>query len=75
MTAKLIRYGDGAALVLDKAILDTLSMPFDTFFELTFDGTKIILCPKAEKGSEQDILDALKRVNQKYPHALKKLGE
>ena len=75
MVKKLIQHGNSAALVLDKPILDLLNISFDTQFEITTDGKNLILSPQKEITSENDILASLKKVNDKYHHVLKKLGE
>ncbi len=75
MIKKLIRHGNSAALVLDKPILDLLDMSLDTSVEITTDGKNLILSPQKDTSREKDILDSLKKINQKYQHALKRLGE
>ena len=45
MTKKLIRHGNSAALVLDKALLDLLNVEMDTPLEVTTDGHNIIISP------------------------------
>ncbi|HOH17566.1 MAG: hypothetical protein BWX81_01753 [Spirochaetes bacterium ADurb.Bin110] len=75
MIKKLIQHGNSAALILDKPILDLLNMSLDTPVEITTDGKNLILSPQKDASREKDILDSLKKINQKYQHALKKLGE
>ncbi|HPB07972.1 MAG TPA: AbrB/MazE/SpoVT family DNA-binding domain-containing protein [Rectinema sp.] len=75
MIKKLIQHGNSAALVLDKPILDLLNMSLDTPVEITTDGKNLILSPQKDASREKDILDSLKKINQKYQHTLKKLGE
>jgi antitoxin component of MazEF toxin-antitoxin module len=75
MIKKLIQHGNSAALVLDKPILDLLNISFDTPFEITTDGKNLILSPQKEISSETDVMESLKKVNDKYHHVLKKLGE
>jgi antitoxin component of MazEF toxin-antitoxin module len=40
MTKKLIRHGNSAALVIDKALMDLLKVRMDTPLEVTTDGQK-----------------------------------
>jgi len=75
MIKKLIQHGNSAALILDKPILDLLNMSLDTPVEITTDGKNLILSPQKDASREKDILDSLKKINQKYQHVLKKLGE
>ncbi len=75
MIKKLIKHGNSAALVLDKPILDLLDISIDTPVEITTDGKNLILSPQKDASGEKDIIDSLKKINQKYQHVLKKLGE
>ena len=75
MIKKLIQHGNSAALILDKPILDLLNMSLDTPVAITTDGKNLILSPQKDASREKDILDSLKKINQKYQHTLKKLGE
>jgi antitoxin component of MazEF toxin-antitoxin module len=75
MTTRLVKHGEESALIIDAALLDQLHISFDTPLEVTSDGKSIIITPKIDAQPGQDIIDALKRVNEKYPHALKRLGE
>jgi len=75
MIKKLIQHGNSVALVLDKPILELLSVNVDTLFEITTDGKNIILSPQSEINQEIDILSALEKINKKYGKVLKKLSE
>lgn len=75
MIKKLVQHGNSAALILDKPILDLLHLDADSSFELTTDGRNIILSPQEGGSGESDILASLEKINAKYSHALKKLGE
>jgi len=74
MTKKLIRHGNSAALVLDKALLDLLKVQMDTPLEITTDGRNIIISPQNEENAEASLLDALERINGKHGPTLKKLA-
>jgi len=75
MTKKLIRHGNSAALVLDKALLDLLKVHIDTPLEVTTDGRNIIITPQAVDSAEANILESLERINKKHGSVLRKLGE
>ncbi|MDR1193009.1 MAG: AbrB/MazE/SpoVT family DNA-binding domain-containing protein [Peptococcaceae bacterium] len=75
MIKKLIQHGNGAALVIDKAILEMLRITNETFFELSTDGKNIILSPQNTAQREDDVLESLRRINAKYGDALARLGE
>ena len=75
MTKKLIRHGNSAALVLDKALLDLLKVQMDTPLEVTTDGKNIIISPQVHQKAEATLLQALERINLKHGAVLSKLGK
>ncbi len=75
MTKKLIRHGNSAALVLDKALLDLLKVQMDTPLEVTTDGRSIIISPQVNERAEATLLQALERINQKHGSVLSRLGK
>jgi len=75
MTKKLIKHGNSAALILDKALLDLLRIKIDTPLDVTTDGRNIIISPQAVPNAEGTLLDALEKINRKHGSVLKKLGQ
>jgi antitoxin component of MazEF toxin-antitoxin module len=75
MTKKLIRHGNSAALILDKALLDLLKVEMDTPLEVTTDGRNIIVSPQVNERAEATLLQSLERINQKHGSVLSKLGK
>ncbi len=75
MTKKLIRHGNSAALVLDKALLDLLKVEMDTPLQVTTDGRNIIISPQSKANAESTLLEALERINKKHGSVLSKLGK
>jgi antitoxin component of MazEF toxin-antitoxin module len=75
MTKKLIRHGNSAALVLDKALLDLLKVKMDTPLEVTTDGRNIIISPQVNQRAEATLLESLERINQKHGTVLSRLGK
>jgi antitoxin component of MazEF toxin-antitoxin module len=75
MTKKLIRHGNSAALVLDKALLDLLKVKIDTPLEVTTDGRNIIISPQASSSDEETLLEALEKINRRHGSVLRKLGQ
>ena len=75
MTKKLIRHGNSAALVLDKALLDLLKVQMDTPLEVTTDGKNIIISPQVHQKAEATLLQALERINLKHGAVLSRLGK
>jgi antitoxin component of MazEF toxin-antitoxin module len=75
VTKKLIKHGNSAALVIDKALLDALNVDMDTPLEISTDGQNIIVSPQGSQSDSQDVLDALERINRNHGSTLNKLGE
>ena len=75
MTKRLIRHGNSAALVLDRALLDLLKVEMDTPLEVTTDGRNIIISPNPSANAEVTLLEALERINKKHGSVLAKLGK
>jgi antitoxin component of MazEF toxin-antitoxin module len=75
MTKKLIRHGNSAAVVLDKALLDLLKVQMDTPLEITTDGKNIIISPQQSADAEPTLLASLERINQKHSATLSKLAK
>ncbi len=75
MTKKLIRHGNSAALVLDKALLEILKVQMDTPLEVTTDGKNIIISPQVHEKAEATLLQALERINVKHGAVLARLGK
>jgi len=75
MTKKLIKHGNSAALVLDKAILDLLKVSIDTPLEVTTDGKNIIISPQGTQRAEVTLLESLERINRRHGKTLERLGK
>ncbi len=74
MTKKLIQHGNSAALVIDKPILDLLSIDPDLPITITTDGTNLILSPQ-RGGGEAELALSLDKINARFGNALRKLGQ
>jgi len=75
MIKRLIRHGNSAALVIDKPILDLLRVDLETPLEIATDGRNIIISPQADPRGEDEVREALERVNKRHGAALRRLGE
>jgi antitoxin component of MazEF toxin-antitoxin module len=75
MTKKLIRHGNSAALILDRALLDLLKVQMDTPLEVTTDGRNIIISPQLHERAEATLLDSLEKINKKHGSVLSRLGK
>ena len=74
MVKQLIRHGNSAAIILDKPILELLNVKMETSLEITTDGKSIIISPMIEENAEENLLESLKKVNNKHSETLRKLG-
>ena len=75
MVKRLVQYGDKLAIILDKTFLEELDISSDTLLEVSTDGKNIIFSPQYEKTEDPNIIQSLKKVNEKYGSVLKRLGE
>lgn len=75
MVKKLVRHGDGLALVFDKPMLDLLKIGADTPIEVSTDGGRLVLTPKNGQVREDELKKILKNINEKYGPALKRLAD
>ena len=75
MIKKLIHHGNSAALIIDKPILELLHVNMDTPLEITTDGKNIIISPKQNIHSDEDLLKSLQKINKLHSKTLKKLAD
>jgi antitoxin component of MazEF toxin-antitoxin module len=75
MVKNLIQHGNSAALIIDKPIMEILKITNETTFELSTDGTNLILSPQIENNQENTIIQSLEKINKKYRVVLRRLGE
>ncbi|HHQ41552.1 MAG TPA: AbrB/MazE/SpoVT family DNA-binding domain-containing protein [Chromatiales bacterium] len=75
MRKRLTRHGNSLALVIDRPILELLSIDADTPLEISTDGRVLIVAPVREAGRRRRFERALEKVNRRYARALKRLAE
>jgi antitoxin MazE len=75
MIKKLAKHGNSLALVIDKAILELLSIEPDTPLKITTDGRSLIVTPAGDAEERREFLDALAEVNRRHGEALDRLAE
>ncbi len=74
MIKKLIRHGNSAALIIDKALMDVLKLQMDTPLEITTDGRNIIISPQATGADEAILLESLEKINRLHGETFKRLA-
>ena len=75
MVKKLVRHGNSYALVIDKPILELLKIEPDTPLEVSTDGGRLVLTPQNGQAREHELKKILKKINDKYGPALKRLAD
>jgi antitoxin component of MazEF toxin-antitoxin module len=65
MIKKLTAHGNSAALIIDKPILELLKITMDTPLEISTDGKQLIIAPIGEGNREEDIKNAIEKINQR----------
>ncbi len=71
----LTKHGNSLALLIEKPILELLGADSDTPFDVSTDGQALVVTPVKDPKRHRKFTSALKKVNAKYPKALKKLAE
>jgi antitoxin component of MazEF toxin-antitoxin module len=67
MIKKLTKHGNSLALVIDKSILDEIGADAETRFEISTDGSALVLTPVKDTGRGDSLKAALDDVNARYP--------
>ena len=75
MIKSLTKHGNSLAVLIEKPILELLGADSNTSFQVTTDGQALVLTPLRDPKRHKRFSTALKKVNEKYPQALKKLAE
>lgn len=74
MVKKLTRHGNSLALVLERGVLDLLSIDSETPLNVSTDGQVLIVAPVKDEKRRRKFAKALESVNRKYGRALKRLA-
>ncbi len=74
MIKKLTRHGNSLALVIDKGVLDLLSIDGKTPLDISTDGKMLLISPVRDERRRRRFEAALEKVNKKYGRALKGLA-
>jgi len=74
MAQTLVRHGDGLALVIDPALLDSINATENTPFEVVSDGRSLRLMPVRDPEEEKRFEDAVEMVHERFGDAMRKLA-
>ena len=75
MIKTLTAHGNSAALVIDKALLEVLHIDMGTALEITTDGENLIISPVRDAAKDEQVIEALARVNKIHGETLRKLAD
>ncbi len=75
MVRKLVRHGDGYAVVIDKPIMELLKIDADTPIEMSTDGERIVITPQNGQAEKNDFRKDLEDFGDKYANMLKRLAD
>ncbi len=75
MIKRLTRHGNSLALVIEKSVLDLLKIDADTPLDISTDGKMLMIAPVRDKKRRKAFEAALRKTNQKYGRALKRLAD
>jgi antitoxin MazE len=75
MVKHLTRHGNSLALVIDRGVLDLLSIDAETPLNVTTDGHCLIVSPVPAPQRQRQFRKALQTVNRRYGRALKQLAQ
>lgn len=75
MIKRLTKHASSLALIIDKALLELLSVSADTPLEIRTDGRALIISPAQSAKRRRAFRASLERVNRRHGEALRKLAE
>ena len=75
MIRNLTPYRNGAALIIDRAIMELLGIDMKTPLEVVTDGENLIISPVRDSNHHERVTKALNKVNVRHGETLKKLAE
>ena len=74
MIKTLIPHENGAALIIDKALLEVLPIDMNTPLEIVTDGRNLVISPVRDSSRYETITESLSKVNARHGRPLKKLA-
>jgi len=75
MLKKLTTYGNSAALVIDKPLMELLNLTMPRPLKLSTDGKSLIITPINNEEHEEKFQQALADINNRHKSTLQKLAE
>lgn len=75
MLKTLTRHGNSAALVIERPILELLNADLETVFDITTDGTALILTPVKDKSCPAATRASIERIGKRYRKTFEELAK
>ena len=75
MITTLTPHENGAALVIDKDILESLKIDIDTPLEIVTNGDSLVVSPVRNHALDERLTRALAEINDEHGETLKKLAK
>ena len=75
MLKTLTRHGNSAALIIERPILELLNANADTLFDITTDGTALILTPVRDEGQLAATRASIERIGKRYKKTFEELAK
>lgn len=75
MLKTLTRHGNSAALVIERPILELLNADLETVFDITTDGTALILTPVKDKSRPAVTRASIERIGKRYRKTFEELAK
>ena len=73
--AKIVRYEDGLALVLDHPVGEQLDLSGGAILEVAVEGTTLIATPAKDEERRAAFIEAVEEMDQQYAEVFKRLAE
>ena len=75
MIKKLVKHGDGLALIIDDALIELLCITEQTSLEISTDGRALVVQPVVDNERAKRFEQSLQSANDRYAKTLKRLAE
>ena len=75
MLKALIRHDNNAALVIERPILELINADVDTLFDITTDGTSLILTPVRDERQLAAPRASMERIGKRYKKTFEELAK
>ncbi len=75
MLKTLTRHGNSAALIIERPVLELLNADLNTVFDITTDGTALILTPVKDEKRLSSIRSSIERIGSRYRKTFEELAK